>query len=148
MRSRATGHCSPFIVYWVPVVAYAALIFVLSAQSHPERLFPSFLERLGDKILHVIEYGFFAVLWYRAFRHAGYGATALRALFLAIVAATVYGISDEIHQAFVPTRMGDPWDVAADLAGACIGSSLWFFTGERRAFTDPIKAHHQKQRVV
>src|SRR5687768_9828580 len=55
MRTQAPGHFSPSMVSWVPVVAYAVLIFVLSAQSHPERLFPSFLERLGDKILHVIE---------------------------------------------------------------------------------------------
>ena len=148
MRNRAAAQVSPFVTYWLPVVAYAVLIFVLSAQSHPERLFPSFLERLGDKLSHVIEYGVFAVLWYRAFRHAWYGATALTALFLAIAAATAYGISDEIHQAFVPSRTSDSWDAAADLGGACLGSSMWFFLGERRAVTGPGKPYQRKQRVV
>jgi VanZ family protein len=109
-------------------------------------LFPPFLERLGDKLLHVAEYGVLAVLWYRAFRHAWYRASALTALSLAIVAATVYGVSDEVHQAFVPSRTSDPWDVAADLAGACVGSSLWFLGESRRS--RPIKAHQRKDRMV
>ena len=138
MKLGATGRFRGFLIYWAPVVAYAALIFMLSAQPHPERLFPSFLERLGDKLLHVLEYGVLAALCYRAFRHAWYGATALTALALAIVAATVYGISDEVHQAFVPSRTSDLWDVAADLAGACVGSLLWFLGESRPSRSRPM----------
>jgi hypothetical protein len=142
----APGPFRFFLVYWGPVIVYAAVIFVLSAQPHPERLFPSFLERLGDKFLHVVEYGVLAVLCYRAFRHAWYGGTALTALVLAVVAATVYGISDEVHQAFVPSRTSDLGDVIADLAGACLGASLWFL-GDTRP-SRQIKAYQRKQRMV
>jgi VanZ family protein len=139
VKRSATGPFRRFVLYWVPVITYAALIFALSAQPHPERLLPPFLERLGDKLLHVVEYGVLAVLCYRAFRHAWYRANALTALSLAIVAATVYGVSDEVHQAFVPSRTSDLWDIAADLAGACLGSSLWFL-GESRG-SRPIKGY-------
>jgi len=142
----AAGPFRSFLLYWVPVIVYAALIFVVSAQPHPERLFPSFLEQLGDKFLHVVEYGVLAVLCYRAFRHAWYGRGAPTALVLAIVVATVYGISDEVHQAFVPSRTTDPWDVIADLAGACLGGWLWFLGKTWRS--RPIKAYERKHRRV
>jgi VanZ family protein len=36
--------------------------------------------------------------------------------------ATAYGISDEIHQHFVPPRQADVFDVAADAAGAALAA--------------------------
>ena len=37
---------------------------------------------------------------------------------LIILACTLYGVFDELHQAFVPGRFPDAWDVAADAGGA------------------------------
>ena len=39
-----------------------------------------------------------------------------------IVLGTLYGVSDEIHQSFVPPRTPDILDVAADSAGAFAGA--------------------------
>jgi VanZ family protein len=36
----------------------------------------------------------------------------------------MYAVSDEWHQSFVPTRVGTPWDVLIDAAGAALGLSL------------------------
>ena len=112
--------------YWVPVALYAGAIFFLSAQSHPEDLLPSFLLRdVSDKILHAVEYGILSLLCYRAFRRAAGPAVARQAVVLAIVTASVYGITDEVHQAFVPLREASWQDWLADTIGAVIGAISW-----------------------
>ena len=111
--------------YWTPVVGYAALIFFLSSLSHPEIYVPSPLMGLGDKILHAIEYGVLAILMYRAFRYAGGAWSASHALLLAIVASTTYGLTDEIHQLFVPLREADAWDLLTDAVGSSVAAWAW-----------------------
>ena len=112
--------------YWVPAALYAALIFFLSAQSHPEDELPSFLfKEVSDKVLHAVEYGILAVLCYRAFRWAAGPAIARQAVVLAILTASVYGITDEVHQAFVPLRESSWQDWLADTIGAAIGAVSW-----------------------
>ena len=111
--------------FWLPVCAYAGLIFFLSSLSHPEELAPSVFEFLGDKMLHAIEYGILGVLCYRAFRYAAGPWGARYALGLAIFLATLYGLSDEIHQSFVADRESSGWDLLADFAGAVVATVGW-----------------------
>jgi VanZ family protein len=114
--------------YWLPVALYAGVIFFLSAQSHPEDQLPSFLLKdVSDKVLHAVEYGILAVLCYRAFRWAAGPAVARQAVVLAIVTASVYGITDEVHQFFVPFRESSWQDWLADTVGAAIGAVSWRF---------------------
>ena len=115
--------------YWVPVALYAGAIFYLSAQSHPEDQLPSFLLKdVSDKVLHAVEYGILGLLCYRAFRWAAGPAVAQQAVVLAIVTASVYGITDEMHQFFVPFRESSWLDWLADTIGAAIGALSWRFT--------------------
>jgi VanZ family protein len=108
--------------YWVPVALYASLIFYLSSQSHPERYVPDFVFRkLSDKVLHAIEYALLGFLCYRAFRHAAGAWGGQYGVLLAVAVATLYGVTDEWHQAFVPFREPDRLDVAMDLLGALMG---------------------------
>jgi len=114
--------------YWVPVALYAGTIFYLSSQSHPEEQLPSFLiEDVSDKVLHAVEYGILALLCYRAFRWAAGPAVARQAVVLAIVTASVYGLTDEAHQFFVPFRESSWLDWLADTIGAAIGAMSWRF---------------------
>ena len=114
--------------YWVPVALYAGAIFYLSAQSHPEEQLPSFLLKdVSDKVLHGVEYGILAVLCFRAFRWAAGSAVARQAVVLAIVTASVYGVTDEVHQFFVPFRESSWLDWLADTIGATIGAISWRF---------------------
>ena len=114
--------------YWVPVALYAGAIFYLSAQSHPEDQLPSFLLKdVSDKVLHAVEYGILGLLCYRAFRWAAGPAVARQAVVLAIVTASVYGITDEVHQFFVPFRESSWLDWLADTIGAAIGAISWRF---------------------
>lgn len=57
-----------------------------------------------------------------------------RVLAVAWVAAVLYGVTDEIHQSFVPNRHPDPLDVLTDGVGAAVALVLvWWWS--RRAGT-------------
>ena len=113
---------------WLPVALYAGMIFYMSSQSHPEEQLPSFLLKdVSDKVLHAVEYAGLAVLCYRAFRWAAGPSVARQALVLAIVTASIYGITDEVHQFFVPFRESSWLDWLADTAGATVGALSWKF---------------------
>jgi len=58
----------------------------------------------------------------------------------AVVLGSAYGLTDEIHQAFVPGRSADPRDWVADTAGAVLGALLavaYLRRREARARLDP-----------
>jgi len=65
-----------------------------------------------DKLAHAASYGFLGWLWQRALGFPGW----------AWAIATLYGLSDEFHQRFVPGRMFDLADWLADGIGAAIGA--------------------------
>ena len=124
-RDLESNRARLFGRYWLPVISYAGLIFYLSSLPHPEETMPVFLEAVGDKGLHMIEYGLFGLLSYRAFRYAA-GPWATRyALPLAIGVSVLYGFTDELHQAFVPEREAEVWDLLADAAGASLVTWAW-----------------------
>lgn len=101
---------------WGPVVAYMAAIFYLSHQS-----FPPVPGGIPDWILHGVEYFGFAVVVFRAVS-GGLPATLNRPRVLATMAiVTVYAISDEVHQMFVPYRTADLRDLRSDVIGALVG---------------------------
>jgi len=112
--------------YWVPVALYAGVVFFLSSQSHLEDQLPSFLLKdVSDKVLHAVEYGILSLLCYRAFRWAAGPAVARQAVVLAILTASAFGLTDEMHQAFVPLRDASWQDWLADTIGAIIGALSW-----------------------
>lgn len=110
--------------YWGPVCAYAALIFYLSSLPHPEERLPSFVGLFSDKVLHAVEYAVLGGLVYRAFRWGTNGALQAWAGALALLATSLYGLSDELHQAFVPNRDASGWDWLADSVGAMLGVAV------------------------
>ena len=110
--------------YWVPVCGYAGLIFYLSAQSHPEQDLPAFIDLFSDRVLHAVEYAGLGGLCYRAFRWGTNGVWRDRAVPLAILLAALYGVSDELHQWFVPFRDVSWQDWFADTAGASLGALI------------------------
>ena len=114
------------LAYWGPVAVYAGLIFYLSAQSHLEDQLPSFLLKdVSDKVLHTVEYAGLGGLCYRAFRWGVSKQVSSRALLFAIVTASLYGVTDEVHQLFVPLREASWQDWLADTIGAVIGVVSW-----------------------
>jgi VanZ family protein len=106
---------------WLPVFAWAALVFAFSSV-------PDLGTGLGSwdlvlrKIAHAAEYAVLGALLARATGRAG----------LSIALGTLYAVSDEIHQVFVPGRMGSPIDVAIDTVGVACGALLWQSVRTRR----------------
>lgn len=105
-----------------------AVIFTLSAQPRP---LPELTIRVWDKLLHVVEYGGLAVLFVRALSRDGVGWRD--AVLAAIVMTSLYGATDEYHQAFVPNRESTVSDWVADSIGAVAGASLYAAAFTRRS---------------
>lgn len=110
--------------FWLPVYLYAFLIFILSSIPKLPYIGPD-IPNL-DKLLHIIEYGLFGLLLARAFENspAQFMFSKNKILILTIIISCLYGITDEIHQAFVPGRESSVWDVLFDTVGAFIGSMV------------------------
>ncbi len=123
-HDNPSSKIQPFIRYWLPVILYCSLIVYLSSLSYPTRNLPSFFSELSDKLVHGIEYGILGILLFRAFQQKHQTIGSVR---LAIVCALAFGISDELHQWFVPHRQADIWDVLADTLGATLFVFAWVF---------------------
>jgi VanZ family protein len=46
----------------------------------------------------------------------------VQVLAISVCFATLYGVSDEFHQAFVAARQADGYDVLADFVGSILGA--------------------------
>jgi len=95
-----------------------ALIFYLSSQSDPA---PAVTSLIWDKGLHFGAYAMLGVLFGRAL--TGEGLDPWIATIGAVMLASAYGASDEVHQMFTPLRQADVRDWIADTAGASVGAA-------------------------
>lgn len=91
-----------------------AAIFAVSHQSTVAGA-----ARIPDFLTHGAAYGTLAFLMARA---VGQGvARSVWSSVAVVLASTLYGVSDELHQKYVPGRHCDAWDVVKDLAGSVCG---------------------------
>jgi len=106
--------------FWLPVVLWMGVIFFLSAQ-------PNLRTELGiwdtvlRKVFHVSEFALLTFLLFRALRE---DVDYRKALFLSLIFAFLYSISDEYHQTFVSGREGTGRDFLIDSAGI-VGMGLY-----------------------
>jgi VanZ family protein len=105
-----------FVSLWLPVVAWAGVIFYFS--SIPDlRITQEWYDLLLRKGAHLFMFGGLALLLSRALA----GSTPLSRTRLLVFSWTLtflYACSDELHQSFVAGRMGSLLDVGIDSAGA------------------------------
>jgi VanZ family protein len=119
------------VLHWLPAVVWAGLIFAVSSLSKV----PDAPSGLSDKHAHFAVYGVLGALIVWGLTAAGPRRTTWRAAALAVVLATLYGISDELHQSFVPGREASGADLAADAAGAAVAAAVlraWAIIRARR----------------
>src|SRR6516165_12710507 len=127
--------------YWVPVIAWMALIFLGSTDAlsaeHTSRIISPILWWLNPEVPaetialvqfllrkggHITEYAILAMLLLRASR-AGAGLTMKVPIAFAVtlLGCAIFAASDEFHQGFVPSRTSSLHDVMIDICGALIG---------------------------
>jgi VanZ family protein len=106
------SHSYHEFIYGAPVLAYAALIFLLSSFSKFPDVIPSFTG--FDKLAHFSEYYFFGCLICRWLLAERSRFARRHAVLLTILIGACYGISDEWHQSFVPGRDPSVWDALID----------------------------------
>jgi len=116
--------------YYFAIAVYCGLIFWLSHQSSPipvEMRFPG-----EDKVAHIILYGGLAGLVSIGLHRAPktYPQWVLR--FGPILFAGLYGLSDELHQSFVPMRSASALDLVADVVGATMAHAVCTYYFRRR----------------
>ncbi len=121
-----------FAVNWLPLIIYCLAIYIQSDFPSPERI-PSF--QFSDKVLHFWAYAVMGILFYRAYQTLRFKDNVRKLMLLSVVSASLYGISDEIHQYFVPFRDADILDAVANTLGALCGVylyHLWAVSRTRR----------------
>lgn len=106
-----------FLKLWLPVIFWCGLIFYLSsipnlkAARNPQ----------WDEIIRSgVHFFFYGALYFLVFRAIN-AKKEKRNFWLPLIFACLYGLSDEIHQYFVPTRTFQLKDLLVDWGGVILG---------------------------
>jgi VanZ family protein len=137
------------VVLWICVCLWAGVIFFMSAHTGSDFKdgtdFVAQIKRALDawqqsvfgssvdivsSCAHFAEYTVFGVLLFVAVLRRTTPRLAL-AVIIAVACASLYGVSDEFHQLFVPGRACDPVDWLVDTCGATLGASVTFAIKKR-----------------
>jgi len=143
---------SPFFP-WLLVLLWAAQIYFFSSFSSPIDFLPRFLVRIlwrtiifGQRLFfymgvvgHFVNFAILAFLLARAFIWKG--PLKRKCLILAFAIACLYGVSDEIHQIFIPDRTFQVLDLLINSLGAAFGvfAFSYIHTNYSSIFTDGLK---------
>ena len=119
------------VYYWTPVWFWMIGIFVASSipsveiqQSEIVGTLTMSSPLLANQVTnHLTEYGILSLILYRLILHTRMIHPAM-VWFLAVVLSVLYGISDELHQFFVPGRYSELMDLSYDAMGAIFGASF------------------------
>ena len=108
------------IVYFLPSIFILSVIFYLSSLSSTGIGGSLTTQFLIHKTLHLLVYSSLSISFYFAFFKTT-TKTFRQISALSILLTFLYGITDEIHQYFVPGRGAKVTDTLFDLLGAFIG---------------------------
>ena len=84
-----------------------------------------------DKAIHFVEYGVLGFLCAAAATRSWPSFAKWRTLSFAVFVSTLWGLSDEIHQALVPGRSSELADLFADFVGSIAGAGVWLVFSNR-----------------
>lgn len=127
------------IVPWLLVILWAAGIFLLSSSPDPYSLLPEKiyqwvykthitgirLTKILGLLGHMVQFGILAVLLVRAL--AWPLLISPKRVWQSILISALYGLTDEVHQLFVPGRAFQWLDLVMDCLGILLGLSLYVF---------------------
>ena len=145
------------ILSWLAVAIMAGVIFWMSANTGTNinqglgiiSALKAFLSSIAvsltghevdvSPIGHFVEYFIFGILLLNALR---FHMPLSRAVFFAIIIGSTYGVTDEIHQYFVPDRSCDPMDWLVDTIAVALGALLCRLAARKQLFSRKIKDQH------
>jgi VanZ family protein len=116
------------LLAWLPaglLIAFEA--YLSSFPSLP--VVPGFTFPHADKVVHA-GYFFLNAMFIVLAAHFFEGWSKRKTFLTVLFAIALYGTLDEIHQAFVPNRSSDPFDILADVLGASLAGWVgpWIWT--------------------
>src|SRR5215213_4781743 len=131
---RAGVRWREVVMAWGPALLWAAAIYYVSAQNTWTVFKGPPLVNALRKGGHVFEYAVLALLVGRGVqamltdwgRRPATRRVWLRAWQLGVVIVTLYAMTDELHQLFVPKRVGYVWDVLVDALSATAALGMWY----------------------
>ena len=104
--------------FWLPPILWGLVIFSFSAFPVSSTTQIYWKDFIIKKTAHVIEYGILATLLYRAMVNSE--VEKKKAMWISVLIAFLYGLTDEFHQSFTPGREPRFRDVLIDTIGASI----------------------------
>ena len=107
-----------FLWYQFPAIICALAIFIQSSMSNLKT--PDLGFSFQDKIAHLLEYAIFGFFLIRSFVFQNNEYIARNWKWIVFITGSLYAVSDEIHQYFVPGRFAALGDVIADILGVVI----------------------------
>ena len=125
--TRAVGQ---LLAGWLPVIAWAGLIFALSAQPNLRVVPDELLDFVVRKLGHMAVFGILALLLWRALAGRASGRMRWASAF---ALAVVYAATDELHQASVVGRHPSVIDIGIDAIGALIALGAGWVIRARRS---------------
>ena len=112
--------------YALLLSTYCMGLFALSHQSKLPIPTEGLFSLPGiDKVAHAILYAGLAMCFSLGLQRSNTMVRPWVQCFVPIIFAILYGLSDEIHQIFVPKRSFDLWDLCADGVGASVAQWIW-----------------------
>lgn len=108
-----------------PVIVTMGVIFFLSHQ--PGTFFGPYSFDGVDKLAHFVIYSILSLSVIYAFTGKYRIKKKRLVVGTVMIVGLLYGVSDELHQTFIPGRFSTISDVVADVAGALFVCLIWLF---------------------
>jgi len=146
VRRETTRRLRNILWYWVPAVAWMAMVLFASSDpfsaKHTGEILRAVLTWIVGQVdaatfglvhflirksAHFIEYAILSALWFRAIRvHLG-SLWRIRWALLGLAISLSAAILDEWHQSFVPLRDSSFRDWLTDVLGGSVGAAICAF---------------------
>ncbi|MBU1343092.1 MAG: VanZ family protein [Proteobacteria bacterium] len=126
----SSKHLNLIFLYRLPVLALCT--FIAWQSSYPS-LISEPLFAYDDKVIHFGVYALLAILCARDLTAEKPFWSPVKITIITIFFSCFFGISDEIHQAFVPSRCASVPDIIADGAGSIAGCLFYLnFSSQKK----------------
>ena len=114
------------ILMKIPTILVMAGIFMLSSLPGDDSLLNAF--EFNDKIKHFIAYFVLGITYCIRIPRKNWLAKPIFWCIIVVVLCTLFGISDEYHQSYVPGRSGNNLgDLMANFIGGLVSVFLYLF---------------------